>query len=120
MFAALFALPLAIAATAFAFFIFAIAVGLTLAAVLVQAFIVRFKSRRAGLVLPVIALCICSLSVLGSMLAGMAQVGFGPESLYFLFVLLFDLLVWNLPAGLLLLERHLILKWMRKRGLYIG
>ena len=57
MFAMLAALPLAFAATAFAIFFFLIGAGITLAAMVVQFFLVRYKSRRAGLVLPIMALC---------------------------------------------------------------
>ncbi|MDR2687369.1 MAG: hypothetical protein LBB75_06425 [Oscillospiraceae bacterium] len=114
MFYVLAALPLAFAATAFAVVLFCVAAGVTLAAMAVQFFLVRYKSRRAGLVLPVIALCACTLPLLGGLLAALSQ----GAALEALLTFLPALLTGNIPAILLLLERRIILKWMRKKGLY--
>lgn len=114
MFFVLAALPLAIAATAFGIFFFLIGAGITLAAMAVQFFLVRYKSKRAGLVLPVVALCVCTLSALGSLL----MVYLTDRDPLLLIEYLPALITGNIPAGLLFLERHLILKWMRKKGLY--
>ena len=123
MFAMLAALPLAFAATAFAVFFYLIGVGLTLAAMAVQFFLVRYKSKKAGLVLPVVALCVCTLFVLGELLVLFLQSGDGSAmqsvDLPALLSFLPTLVSANIPAGLLFLERHLILKWMRKKGLYV-
>ena len=113
MFAMLAALPLAFAATAFAIFFFFIAAGITLAAMVVEYFLVRYKSRRVGLVLPVAALCVCTLFVLGELLAVYAQ----SRDALLLLSFLPGLFSANIPAGLLFLERHIILKHMRKKGL---
>jgi len=121
MFAMLAALPLAFAATAFAVFFFFIAAGVTLAAMVLQYFLVRYKSRRAGLVLPIVALCLCTLPVLGSLSAILLQTGEVSQSGDLLALLPFlpALFSANIPAFLLFLERHIILKQMRKKGLYV-
>ena len=114
MFAMLAALPLAFAATAFAIFFFLIGAGITLAAMVLQFFLVRYKSKRAGLVLPVAALCFCTLFVLGELLIAFLQT----QDLLAVLSFLPALISGNIPAGLLFLERHIILKWMRKKGLH--
>ena len=113
MFAMLTSLPFAIAAGAFLFIIFCIAAGLTLGMMIMQFFIVRYKSKRAGLVLPVIAICVFTLFALSSFLVTYRRTSSTPDPL----PCLLSLLTVNIPAALLFLERHIILKQMRKKGL---
>jgi heme A synthase len=111
MFAMLAALPLAIAATAFGVIYTCIAAGVTLAAMALQYFLVRYGTRRAGLVLPIIALCLCTLSAL----AGLLMVYWQSRDIFDALSYLPGLLSGNIPAALLFLERHRILKHMRKK-----
>ena len=115
MFFVLAALPLAIAATVFSVILACIAAGVTLAAMAAQFFLVRYKSKRAGLVLPVAALCFCTLFVLGELLVAFLQT----QDLLAVLSFLPALISGNIPAGLLFLERRIIIKHMRKKGLYI-